>query len=229
MSELFSNIRVIDYFIIFETSILSIDTTSYNELIDRLSKGLTLKKKTMLNIDYQYNTLNILPKYNYKKDNPDFYTLNIDSILTLLPQEHAFLDQQNELYFPLIFTSENGTYYYGHFLRMFFKIDFQNKIYEQYPELLINKIPLYSSKYICFISLNPFFISFKNLLVEIYNQSLTNNAKCFKVESILNTILFRMTLPKYEATQLLFCLGENVYTFSKTPFKNEISFRRLFS
>lgn len=229
MSELFSNIRVIDYFIIFETSILSIDTTSYNELIDRLSKGLTLKKKTMLNIDYQYNTLNILPKYNYKKDNPDFYTLNIDSILTFLPQEHAFLDQQNELYFPLIFTSENGTYYYGHFLRMFFKIDFQNKIYEQYPELLINKIPLYSSKYICFISLNPFFISFKNLLVEIYNQSLTNNAKCFKVESILNTILFRMTLPKYEATQLLFCLGENVYTFSKTPFKNEISFRLLFS
>lgn len=229
MSELFSNIRIIDYLIIFETSILSIDNDSYNDYIQKVNKNIQTKKRSHILINYEYKTINIFPKFNYKKENPDFYTLNISSILTFLPQEFLYTDKPNELYFPLIFTSENGTYYYGHFLRMFFQIDFNDKIYVEHPELLKNKTPLFTSKYLCFVSLNPFFISFKNLLIEIYNQSVTNNSKCFKVENIINTILFRMVLPKYESTQLLFCLGDNVYSFSKTPFRNEISFRLLFS
>ena len=44
MSELFSNIRIIDYLIIFETSILSIDNDSYNDYIQKVNKNIQTKK-----------------------------------------------------------------------------------------------------------------------------------------------------------------------------------------
>ena len=230
ISELFSSTRLIDYFIIFETEVKSIELTS--QVTDFISKYPQIRlnpKNNFFPIQYDYHTIASLPEYNYKKEDSDFYTLNINSILSFLPQEYIYLEKQNEQYFSLVFTSEHGTYYYGHFLRVWFNIDKNHSIYKQHAELAKKEIKLYQSKYLCFISQNTFFISFKNLLHEIYTQSTITNGKCYKIEQILITLLYRIVLPKYETVQLLFCLGENVYTFSKAPFKNEISFRLLFS
>ena len=64
-------------------------------------------------------------------------------------------------FFSFVFTNSNGGYYYGHFL----------KIYEEEHVKLINANALVP-KYLVFFSVNPFFISFKSLLEEIYINSL---------------------------------------------------------
>ena len=76
--------------------------------------------------------------------------------------------------------------------------------------------------------LNFFFISFKNLLEEIFYQSTVNNEKCYKVENILNFLLFRMNLPTFETTQLSWTLNDKVYSFTKNVLKSEISYKLLF-
>ena len=72
----------------------------------------------------------------------------------------------------MIFTNENGDHYFGFFLKKY------------YPVNIKDNIEIYLSKYISFFSTKPFFISFKNLLTEIYNQSTINGIKCYKIENI---------------------------------------------
>ena len=55
MSELFSNIRIIDYLIIFETSVFSVDNDSYNDYIQRLNKNIQTKKRNHILVDYEYS------------------------------------------------------------------------------------------------------------------------------------------------------------------------------
>lgn len=129
----------------------------------------------------------------------------------------------------ILFIIVDGRYYYGFFLKIFLELPREHPIYQETKELTQVDLNIYSPKYLCFVSLHPFFISFKFLLEEIYKQSTINNSRCFKVENILNTLLYRMYLPKYQTTQLSFALNDKVYTFSKTPFRSEISFRLLFT
>ena len=91
-----------------------------------------------------------------------------------------------------------------------------------------DNIEIYLSKYISFFSTKPFFISFKNLLTEIYNQSTINGTKCYKIENILNFLLNNILLPKYETTQLLFYINKKIYNFNNSKFSHEISFITLF-
>ena len=100
ISELFSSTRLIDYFIIFETEVKSIELTS--QVTDFISKYPQIRlnpKNNFFPIQYDYHTLVSLPEYNYKKEDSDFYTLNINSILSFLPQEYIYLEKQNEQYF----------------------------------------------------------------------------------------------------------------------------------
>jgi len=87
---------------------------------------------------------------------------------------------------------------------------------------------LFYPRYLAFFTQKPFFISFKYLLQEIYEQSLKNDY-AIKIENILNTLLFRMYLPKYESTQLLFVLNNRVYTFVNKVLHSEFSLRFLFT
>jgi hypothetical protein len=122
----------------------------------------------------------------------------------------------------------DGKYYYGFFLRIYEMIDLTHPIYQSIKEISNTEIKLFSPKYLSFISMNPFFVSFKNLLEEIYIQSTINDTKCFKFENILSVLLYRIYLPKYETTQLSFALNDKLYNFSRTPFQSEISIKLLF-
>jgi len=215
MAELFSNIRLIDYFAIFET--IKIDNSDDNNIIEMYKEKNSNSKKKKINgfkIKYKYHTINIFPKINNKNNN---YSLKLDSIYPLLPSENAYFIQKNEKYFSMIFTNEIGEHYFGFFLKKYFPINIKDNI------------EIYLSKYISFFSTKPFFISFKNLLTEIYNQSTINGIKCYKIENILNLLLNNILLPKYETTQLLFCINENIYNFNNSKFFHEISFNILFS
>ena len=216
MNELFSNIRLIDYFVIFET--LKIDKNDDDKIIEMFKENNSNIKKRKSNqgfdIKYEYKTINVFPKIKSKKDT---FSLKLDSIYTLLPKENAYFIQKKEKYFSMIFTNENGDHYFCFFLKNY------------YPNNIKDDVQIYLSKYICFFSTQPFFHSFKNLLIEIYNQSTINGIKCYKVENIINFLLNNILLPKYETTQILFCLNENIYSFNRSRFSDEVTFKILFS
>lgn len=224
MSELFSNERIIDYFITFECNAKKIMLP--DEVIEKLTQSKSDSERHLtIEIEYEYKKLISLPKKHYK----DCYELSIESIWKFLPKEEAYFSQQSDSFFSLIFTSASLNHYYCFFYKIYLPIDRSDQLYIDNPILNSLDINVYLPKYLCFTSVNPFFISFRNLLCEIYNQSIINKGKCFKIENILNTILYRLYLPKYQTTQLLFCLGENVYSFSKSPFRSEVGIRILFS
>ena len=87
---------------------------------------------------------------------------------------------------------------------------------------------LYYPKYLAFFTQRPFFISFKYMLQEIYDQSCKTDL-AMKTENILTTLLFRLYLPKYETTQLLFCMNTRVYSFVNQLLQTEISLKLLFT
>jgi hypothetical protein len=111
-------------------------------------------------------------------------------------------------------------------------VDQEDPIYDSIKELPHGQdsLNIYVPKVLCFFSQNPFFVSFRYILDEIYTQSVVNDAKCFKVENMLSTLLYRMYLPKYETTQIQFALGDKMYRFSRDKcFNTEISLKLLFS
>lgn len=87
---------------------------------------------------------------------------------------------------------------------------------------------IFGPKYLCFVSWNPFFFSFKSILEEIYSLSNENSNELIKVENILNFILFRIILPKYEDTQLSFTLNYKIYRFNTNMLYSELSLKILF-
>ena len=252
MENIFSNIKIIDYFVIFETiseniilneqngidlysdyssdNINENDNNSNIDLIsnykynlnsnNRLKKSKTSVKEIQnkIKINYKYEILNIFPKKNNSKEIK--YSLNLKAIFTFLPTEYGYIHKNKDKFFSLIFTNEYGYHYYGFFLKKYFPKNIKNNNSE---------ITIYLSKYLSFFSQNPCFFSFKKLLNEIYIQSTLNNTKQYKIEEIINTLLFYLYLPKYNSIQLLFCLNENIYTFMNSHFNNEISFKLLFS
>ncbi len=119
MNELFSNIRLIDYFVIFET--LKIDKNDDDKIIEMFKENNSNIKKRKSNqgfdIKYEYKTINVFPKIKSKKDT---FSLKLDSIYTLLPKENAYFIQKKEKYFSMIFTNENGDHYFGFFLKNYY-------------------------------------------------------------------------------------------------------------
>ena len=67
MAELFSNIRLIDYFAIFET--IKIDNSDDNNIIEMYKEQNSNSKKKKINgfkIKYKYHTINVFPKIKIK-------------------------------------------------------------------------------------------------------------------------------------------------------------------
>jgi hypothetical protein len=78
------------------------------------------------------------------------------------------------------------------------------------------------------MSWNPFFISFKSILEDIYSLSNENSNELIKVENYLNFLLYRVLLPKYEDTQISFTLKDKIYKFNSNSLYSELSLKLLF-
>lgn len=111
----------------------------------------------------------------------------------------------------------SGEYYYGHYLR----------VYEEY-KFKVNGKQIFVPKYLCFFSMNPFFVSFKSILEEIYVLSNENTEQIIKIENVLNFILFRVVLPRYEDTQVAFSIKNKFFRFNSHILYSEISLKLLF-
>ena len=202
MTEILYNKRLIDYFFIIKIEIFN----SNNE-------NLILNDDNSINIKYNRKIKHIYPK-NYYKEHIDF--LNINTFLLYLPEEKIYLNKQKNYFFYLIFKSfKANEFIYLYFLRIYKQIVLND-----------NKI-FYYPNYICFYSSNFFPNNFHNILEEIYNNSIKNNGKFFKTENILNILINRIYLPKYNSIQLNFCLEES-YNFINSEFSNELDFNLLF-
>jgi hypothetical protein len=247
MSEIFSNERIVDYFTMFDVEIIKL-----NETLEKISKKMTSDNAFNgnvpaleyfpLSVQYKHRKLNMYPKKLYKDKN--LYELNLVSIFQMLPTEYVYMKKPPNKYFSLIFTNckysrliiylyfltnlADGNHYYGFFLKIFCEVENNHNIYNEFRDLS-NPILLYYPKYLCFVSSQPFFVSFKHILEEIYIQSTLNGVKCHKVENILNFLLYRMYLPKYETTQLSWSLNDKIFNFSRNKFKAEVSYKLLFS
>ena len=89
-------------------------------------------------------------------------------------------------------------------------------------------LKIFGPKYLCFVSWNHFFISFKSILEEIYSLSNENSHELIKVENILNSLLFRVLLPKYEDAQISFTLNNKIFNFNSNILSSELSLKILF-
>lgn len=265
MSELFSSTRLIDYFLVINTEILSIQL--HDSIISKYplklnnftNSNLTTTNNTVIT---QYDRYKVECKYKIKdkfpeKDYKNTYEMNIDSIFKMINNEYCYhipeinqrklkkpikknsqlgnpIEESSQInylfdyfsskfpvfskFFSMCFTNYNGSYYYGHFLRVY---------EEEYCSLL--NLYILIPKYLIFFSENPFFISFKSLLEEIYINSITNHGICFKTEQLLSIVLFKSFLPKYEATQMSFSINSKNYTFTRNILHNEVSLKVLFT
>lgn len=100
MSEIFSNHRLVDYFVKFETVV-----TGYNpsENVQNLNNlNLNNLEESPLNIQYNFNEYK-LPKKEYKHS----YDLDLSCIIEMLPTEHIYLKKPPNKFFSMIFVNSN--------------------------------------------------------------------------------------------------------------------------
>ena len=262
MSELFSNKRLIDYFLIIDVNITNINQNINNEILEKISNFNTPKslKKNNTLIHNTNNTLLSLETSNQifnqttylkseytrkitkiypKKQYTDIPEINFESILLLMQEEKIYLHQhQNEYFTYVIKPTNSNALFYMFFLCIYTPLNTNSLINgnnignNNTSNLSINtfsSLNLFSPKYLCFLSRNPFFFSFRSLLEDIYSNSIKNNTKCFKIENILNILLYRLYLPKSPSFQTNFCLGDKVFNFFNDINKSEISYKILFN
>ena len=262
MSELFSNKRLIDYFLIIDVNITNINQNINNEILKKISNFNTPKslKKNNTLIHNTNNTLLSLETSNQifnqttylkseytrkitkiypKKQYTDIPEINFESILLLMQEEKIYLHQhQNEYFTYVIKPTNSNALFYMFFLCIYTPLNTNSLINgnnignNNTSNLSINtfsSLNLFSPKYLCFLSRNPFFFSFRSLLEDIYSNSIKNNTKCFKIENILNILLYRLYLPKSPSFQTNFCLGDKVFNFFNDINKSEISYKILFN
>ena len=203
-------------------TLLSLETTNQN-----FSQAAYIKS------EYTYKITKIFPSKNYT----DIPEINFESILLLMPEEKIYLhSHQNEFFTYLIKPNNSNTFFYLFFLCVYTPLNTNSILSSNNNANGINNstssfssLSLYAPKYICFVSRNPFFVSFRALLEEIYINSTKNGVKCFKVENILNILLYRIYLPSYHNFQISFCLSDKAYSFYNNIYKSEISYKILFN
>lgn len=99
MNELFSNERLIDYFVSFDTQVIKVENMEH---VDKLSNN---SEELGIRVQYKYEVLKMLPKKIYK--DKDIYELDLESIFQMLPLEYVYLKKPKNKYFSLIFTNCN--------------------------------------------------------------------------------------------------------------------------
>jgi hypothetical protein len=110
-TEFFSNIRLIDYFVKFETQI-----TAFNFNINENSENLNIfnienlslhleDKRLPFEIEYSYLEFN-LPLKEYK----NIFDLNLNLIKDMLPKERLYMIKPNNKFFSMIFVDSNKNF-----------------------------------------------------------------------------------------------------------------------
>ena len=130
MSELFSNKRLIDYFLIIDVNITNINQNINNEILEKISNFNTPKslKKNNTLIHNTNNTLLSLETSNQnfnqttylkseytrkitkiypKKQYTDIPEINFESILLLMQEEKIYLHQHQNEYFTYVIKPTN--------------------------------------------------------------------------------------------------------------------------
>ena len=107
MSEIFSNQRLIDYFMIFDYEIVKLNETY--EKIEKMNIKETGEDYIPINCQYKHRKLNIYPKKLYNEKN--FYELELNSIFQMIPSEYVYLRKPPNKFFSLIFTNSKKGYY----------------------------------------------------------------------------------------------------------------------
>lgn len=234
---MYSNKKIIDFFLVIELIYAKSETNN----LDKVSSNITNKSKTNkqnINIVTPSNmNKNLLlinnPKikeyskfkkkviFQIPENNEKLYGYDPENILNFFPYDGIYEKKEKSTFFTLLFCNMNHDYYYAHVLRVY-----------ELTKIFISddkEVEAYVPKYLCFTSRNYFCISFKHLLEEIYiNSTISIDNKCYKIEHILNYIIYRMYLPKSVYTQLSFPLGKKNYLFYNNEFKSELSIKLLF-
>lgn len=169
------------------------------------------KDKDIISISANFNNNNSVLNTNINESIT--INKNVNNIVSTNNKSHIF-----SKFFSYWFVDSNGSIYYGHFLRIY-EEEYNHKA----------KTLVHCPKYLAFFSRNPFFISFKSLLEEIYINSITNTNFNYKTESLLNILLFKSFIPKYSSTQLSFSLNNKNYNFTNNINHSEISLKLLFT
>jgi len=102
MSDIFSERRLIDYFIMFDLNLSGFIPFNTN------SEGVTENNNNKqeenfpLSVSYVHHTIKRYPKDNYKDKH--LYELNMESIYEMLPREKVYLNKPPNKFFVLMFT-----------------------------------------------------------------------------------------------------------------------------
>jgi hypothetical protein len=98
MSELFSTVRLIDYFLTFEMRGIVYDSSFNLENMDLIFNS---EDYNPVKVRYHYEVTNRIPKNEYK----NIYEFDIKSVFQMLPSEFIYLNRPPANFFSLIFTS----------------------------------------------------------------------------------------------------------------------------
>lgn len=208
---MFSSKKLVDYFVMVEPK--DIDFMQ----LKQLKEFVQTPKDKKVNVTIHYNRVPVLklPESSYNE-----YFFDSSNVISFFPLDPIQFERQPNFFFTIWYINMEAKSYYGHILR----------VYE--PEIATKgseTVEYYAPKYLCFFSQNYFCISFKNILEEIYRNSSINDKKCYKIENILNYVLYRIYLPKSISTQISFALGTRNFNFTNNDFKCEISIKLLFT
>ncbi len=113
MSEIFSNKRLADYFVKFETEVTGYNINHNIQNLNNLDfKNL---EESPLIIDYTFSNLYKLPKKDYKNT----YELDLSCIIEMLPTEHVFIKKPPNKFFSLVFVNGNTSIFFINFIKKF--------------------------------------------------------------------------------------------------------------
>jgi hypothetical protein len=114
MSDIFSERRLIDYFIMFDLNLSGFIPMNNN------TEGITENNNNKheenfpLSVTYLHHTIKRYPKDIYKDKH--FYELNVESIYEMLPREKVYLKKPPNKFFVLMFTDGKIIYKYTHII-----------------------------------------------------------------------------------------------------------------
>lgn len=98
MSEIFSNLRLADYFVKFETQITGYNMNDNLENLNKLD--FENLEESPLNIEYTFSEYK-LPLIEYKNT----FDLNLNSVIDMLPTEHIYIKQPPNKFYSMMFVN----------------------------------------------------------------------------------------------------------------------------
>ncbi len=98
MSEIFSNERLIDYFVKFETVVTGYNINDNIQNLNNLD--FNNLEESPLTVEYTFTQYK-LPKKDYKNN----YDLDLGCIIDMLPTEHVYIKKPPNKFFSMVFVN----------------------------------------------------------------------------------------------------------------------------